>query len=161
MQSGIAREQAAILISFVSVSSLIGRLACGALGNLGISPKAMSFVSGICMAGCGIVLSFGGAGSFPLFIIGSLCCGMGFGISMVSGSMYITYYFGPAHYPLIFGAIRPASTIMAAVGPAVTGAVATSVGSYAGPFLVMGLANVVVSLLCLLSKMPKQRRIAA
>jgi len=161
VQSGIDREQAAILISFVSVSSLIGRLACGALGNMGMSPRIMSFVSGLCMAGCGIFLSFGGAGSFTLFIIGSLCCGMGFGISMVSGSMYITHYFGPAHYPVIFGAILPASTIMAAVGPAVTGAVATSVGSYASPFLVMGLANAVVAIICLFSSMPRQRRLAA
>jgi len=161
VQTGIPREEAALLISFVSISSLVGRLACGALGNMGLSPKVMSFVSGICMSACGIFLFMGGGGSMALFIIGSLCCGIGFGISMVSGSMYITYYFGPEYYPVIYGAVLPVSTIMAAVGPAAAGAVATSVGSYAGPFLVMGLANVVVSLICLLSKMPRKRRLTA
>ena len=116
----------------------------------------MMFTSCVLMGACGCLLSIGD--SFVLFVLAALCCGSGFGISMVAGSLFTTYNFGEENYSVIFGAMLPVSTLMAALGPAITGAVVAATGSYSGPFLVMGLTNLGTAVLCLFSTVPAKRR---
>lgn len=153
--SGIPSGQAALLVSAISITSLAGRLMVGVLHKAGVPVKALLFLSSMSMAACGLLLFFGKG--FLCFVLGSMCAGLGFGISMVNGSMYLTHYFGPEHFSVIYGALSPVSTVVASCGPAITGAVAAT-GGYGGPFLVMGLANAAMAVPCLFSSMPRKRR---
>ena len=154
--SGIPSARAALLVSAISITSLAGRLMVGVLHKAGMEVRTLLFLSGLSMAACGLLLFLGRG--FGCFVAGSMCAGLGFGISMVNGSMYLTHYFGPEHFSVIYGALSPVSTVVASCGPAITGAVAAATGSYGLPFLVMGIANAVVSVLSLFSRLPEKRR---
>lgn len=155
VSAGISTAQAALALSLFSVASLIGRLSNGVLGNVGVPNRLLVLLSAAASGVAGILLFLGG--SFPVFVLAALCAGYSFGSGLVCGTMYYSLGFGPENFSVILGTVTPVATVAGAVGPLAVGLMYTATGGYGGPFLILGIINLVAAVGCLFLSIPKLR----
>lgn len=157
---GFERSDIAILASVLGISVILGRLLVGALVDRFWAPAVAC-----------LFFSFPALGMYLLIngdLNTSIAVGVAIFIGLAAGAeldmlAYLTgRYFGPAHYPAVFGCVYAAFTLGAGVGPSIFGGSAESNGGY-DPIMTLSIGLLFVSmvLFLLLGRYPEQSNIEA
>ena len=103
---------------------------------------------------CGILSLSVYLGSPPIFLVGGVLLGIGFGGGPSNGSAFINLFYGREHYPLNFSILNMCAIPAAFIGPLMAGAVKTATGSYLTVFIILMAATSCVYVLQLFIKKP-------
>jgi MFS family permease len=126
---GIAREQAALVMSALGVSILFGRLFTGFLLDHFWAPAVTLPI--LCLPAISCVLLAGDSISLSLAFVAAFFLGFAAGAETDLVAFLAGRYFGMAHYGKIYGMLYMPFGIASAVSPAVYGAVRDGAGTYA------------------------------
>ncbi len=130
---GMSYDAAVLLISVLSISSLAGRLFCGALPENFISPKYTLCLANILMA-AGLAISVF-LPTVPAAYFGSAMMGVGLGYGHVGSPVFLSRIYGPENFAAVAGGMAPINSIIAGGGPVLVG-IAAATMSYRIPYLV-------------------------
>jgi len=151
--SGYSSAAAAISISVLAISMMIGRLAAS-LGDR-IEPR---FLWGVAMAlhGLGLIWAFRARSVADLYLYAVLL-GLGSGLSMVCMMTIPANYFGSKAYPSIIGLVMATGTTIAAVAPVAAGYLYDISRSYGAAFYSVAAICFASSVLALGITPPRRR----
>ncbi|MGI6424672.1 MAG: MFS transporter [Tepidanaerobacteraceae bacterium] len=138
VSNGIKYDDAALVISIISASSLIGRFATGFVADRKLKSNTMLALSNIIMA-MGMIL-FRNLSSVVIIYFSAFVFGFGVGLGQVSQPLAISNYYGSNNFPVINGIIHPINYILSAIGPLTAGVMATT-HSYNTIFLILSLLS--------------------
>ncbi|MBE0597150.1 MAG: MFS transporter [Desulfuromonadales bacterium] len=128
---GHSRDLAALSLGLLVVSSLIGRLLAGALGDR-LEPRIVWSVAQISIL-AGTIALIHATGSALVYLYAVLV-GAGMGSAFVCMPTILGNYFGPQSFAPIMGIVFPVSMIVGGLAPLAAGIVYDHQGSYATAF---------------------------
>ena len=149
---GITPIEAASMISFIGIGSVLGRLVMGRLSD-SIGGKQAFLICTLLMAGAMLWL-IGSSNLWMLYLF-TIIFGFSFGATAPLNAVLIGDSFGLRHVGLIMGVIDIGWGIGAASGPALAGYIFDISGSYTPAFLGGIVAALVAAVLILFLRMPK------
>lgn len=145
---GFERADIAKLASVLGVSVIFGRLLVGALVDRFWAPAVGCVFFTMPIIGI-IMLITGTPGPGMAFLI-ALFIGLAAGAELDMLAYLTGRYFGPAHYPAVFGAIYVSFTVGAGIAPPIYGGVAAAAGNY-NSVLTASIGLLALSILCFLA----------
>ena len=124
---GFSRETAGLVMLAVSITSLIGRLGSGWVGDALDKRKVIAVSFAFQFIGTVIFANT----STPLHLVGFICFwGLGFGASIPARFALLADYFGTANIGKIQGVLFSVFTASMTVGPILSGLVHDEIGTY-------------------------------
>lgn len=151
MDLGMTPERAALLLSVMGASSVVGRLALGGLLDRIGGRNSYLIALGVLMISLSLFPSTVAHG--PLTVLVGLY-GFAHGSLFVVVSPTVARYFGMRAHGSIFGMVLFFGTVGGAIGPTLTGWVFDTWGSYVPAFITLGVAALIAFLLTL--SLPKE-----
>ncbi|MEM7284074.1 MAG: MFS transporter, partial [Pseudomonadota bacterium] len=125
---GFDRGDVATIASIMGLTVILGRLLVGALVDRFWAPGVAAFF--FVMPIVSIVLMLGDNSSFVIGVLVGVAIGLAAGAELDLLAYLTGRYFGPAHYPAIFGGIFAFFTVGAGIAPPIYGAGAQMWGGY-------------------------------
>ncbi len=154
--NGFDYAGAVTVISILSVTSLAGRLLAGVIPERWIPPKYLLGLATLIMTGGVFVIST--MAGMLIIYAGTALFGLGFGITHVIQPIVEARLYGSENFSVIHGSIQPVNYVIGAFGPFLVGVFADRSGSYAVPFLVLGVMNLIGGICAFLIRNPDQGR---
>lgn len=152
VKTGIHSGAAALCISIISISSLIGRLGVGFISESVLKPRTNATISNLLMGiGALIINTMPPVGA--IYVCAALI-GLGLGMGYIATPMVIARYFGSENFPMISGITTPVNFIFGGVGPLAAGFLATATGSYALAFAALSIVSITGGLIFFAIKPP-------
>ncbi|MCI0438838.1 MAG: MFS transporter [Chloroflexi bacterium] len=155
---GISATTAGIVIMFVSLLSMVGRLSSGFLGDVMDKRRVIAIAFSLQLIGTLIFASATDAWHLIGFIV---FWGIGFGASIPVRFALIADMFGRHHFGSIMGIMMTVSTIFGVVGPVFVGWMFDVRGNYREPYFIMAATMLVAIPLILTLTSPVQERARA
>lgn len=130
--SGVSREQGALLISVLALSGIVGKLAFGAVADsidlrMGLAAAILLIASGL----TGYLM----AESYQVLLISSVALGLAAGGMLPVWGALLAGLFGAANYGRVMGLMNPVIMPLTLLGPPLAGWVHDNTGSYDGAFI--------------------------
>lgn len=135
-ERGVSAQSAALALSVMGASGILGRLTTGVLLDRYFASYIAAFMLGI--SGLGI-LALATATTTPLALTGTALMGYGLGSEADVVPYLIARYFGRKHFAALYGLTWTAYAVGGATGPIVVGHFYDRAGMYQ-PQMVVGLA---------------------
>lgn len=149
---GFSHLQSSTALGFLVGMSIIGRLACGALGTRFEGRHLATVCLALLAAGILILIK---ANTLPLVYLHAILSGIGYGGLIVLQPVLFGAYFGRTYFAQIVGWTAPVMTIVCAVSPLLAAFIYDISGSYLPTFW-GAVAFLVVGLICApLARPPK------
>ncbi|MEM8984452.1 MAG: MFS transporter [Pseudomonadota bacterium] len=127
-ERGLARSEIAILAAILGLTVIFGRLLVGTLVDRFWAPAvAVCFVA---LPTMGLVILNSTEVTFAIAIVVAVLFGLAAGAELDLLAYLTGKYFGPAHYPAVFGGIFAFFTVGAGVAPPIYGAAAQAFNGY-------------------------------
>ena len=137
---GFTRETAGLVMLAVSITSLMGRLGSGLLGDALDKRKVIAVAFAFQFIGTVIFATT----STPLHLVGFIFFwGVGFGASIPVRFALLADYFGRRHFGSVMGIMMTVSTIFGVVGPVFVGWMFDVRDNYRDPFMILSLTVLV------------------
>ena len=149
---GINPIEAASLVSFIGIGSVLGRLVMGRVSD-SIGGKQALLISTLLMAGAMLWLT--ASSDLRMLYLFTIVFGFAFGATAPLNAALIGDSFGLRHVGLIMGVIDIGWEVGAAAGPALAGYAFDVGGSYAPAFLGGMIAALMAAVLTLFLRIPK------
>jgi len=149
---GITPIEAASMISFIGIGSVLGRLVLGRVSD-SIGGKQSFLICTLVLAGAMLWLT--GSSSLWMLYLFTIIFGFAYGAIAPLNATLIGDRFGLRHVGLIMGAISIGWEVGAAAGPALAGYIFDISGSYASAFLGGMVAVLMATVLTLFLTVPK------
>ncbi|MEM8984451.1 MAG: MFS transporter [Pseudomonadota bacterium] len=147
-ERGLARADIAKIAAVMGLTVVLGRLLVGALVDRFWAPAiAVGFFA---LPTLGLVLLINSDINFNIGLGIAIMIGLAAGAELDLLAYLTSKYFGPAHYPAIFGAIIAFFTVGAGIAPPAFGAVAQGTGGYS-TILTVAIGLLVLSMLLFLA----------
>ncbi|MEM1261384.1 MAG: MFS transporter [Pseudomonadota bacterium] len=147
-ERGFERAEIAQIAAVMGLTVVFGRLLVGALVDRYWAPAiAVGFFA---LPTMGLLLLINSDVSFMLGFAIAIMIGLAAGAELDLLAYLTSKYFGPAHYPAIFGAIIAFFTVGAGIAPPAFGAVAQATGGYT-TILSVAIGLLVLSMLLFLA----------
>jgi predicted MFS family arabinose efflux permease len=128
IERGLERAEIARIATLLGLTVVVGRLLVGVLVDRFWAPAvaavffAMPIVAMLLLINVGV--------SAPVGIAIAICIGLAAGAELDMLAYLTGRYFGPAHYPAIFGLVYAFFTVGAGIAPPIYGAAAQAWGGY-------------------------------
>jgi MFS family permease len=148
---GIDDALTATSIGLVVMASVLGRLACGALGTR-IEPR-FTWCAGLVLMALGLQTLAIATASWHVYLY-ALTVGAGFGACYVSFATMLGNYYGTEAFAPLLGIITTVTCIVGALSPALAGVAYDWQGSYQLAFVVLLALTALAILAVVLSKPP-------
>ncbi len=142
-ERGFERGDIAQIAAVMGLTVIVGRVLVGALVDRFWAPGVAAFF--FLLPAVGLFLLGSADLSFALGILVAVLVGLAAGAELDLLAYLTSKYFGPAHYPAIFGAIIAFFTVGAGIAPPLFGAAAQAFGGYA-TVLLAAIAGLLVSI---------------
>lgn len=156
-EQGLERSEIAKIAALMGLTVVVGRLLVGALVDRFWAPAVASCF--IAMPIVAMVLLLNLEITFQTGVLVAVLIGLAAGAELDMLAYLTGRYFGPAHYPAIFGAVYAFFTVGAGIAPPVYGALAQANGGYGVVLMVsIGLAVVSIVLFLALGRYPNGHR---
>lgn len=126
---------AVFVMSLVAISSLAARLATGVLAERVMPSNFLLGIGNMLMAAGTVIVAM--VPSIGIVFTGAVVFGIGGGFVNVALPLTIANFYGSSNFSVINGWITPVNYIFGALGPLVTGYMATNAGGYFVPFAVL------------------------
>ena len=149
---GIDRETIATLAALMGITVIIGRLLVGALVDKFWAPAVACVFFSLPIVGMLLLLNLEPAFSTGMMV--AVFVGLAAGAELDMLAYLTSRYFGPAHYPSIFGAIYVSFTVGAGISPPLTGELAAANGYDSVLGIFIGLLALSLVLFLALGKYP-------
>lgn len=147
-ETGLERGDIARIAAIMGLTVIVGRLLVGALVDRFWAPAVASCF--IAMPIIALLLLMNVEMTTQLGVMVAILIGLAAGAELDMLAYLTGRYFGPAHYPAIFGAVYAFFTVGAGIAPPVYGALAQAHGGY-GFALNLSIALALLSILLFLS----------
>ena len=147
---------AGAMLSLEAAVAIIARATAGALGDRFEPRLLLGLALGAMSAGC-LMLAFGR--SQPWLLCYAIGTGIGFGVTILTGTLVLLNYFGQRHSLEIISAAY-FTTTLASLGPLMGGMVRDITGSFTLMFVILAAASGLVSVAVLLMRPPAIARLA-
>lgn len=131
VESGFARDKAALLIALVAVMGMIGKLGFGFVADKVDLRLALGVAVVLVVAGLGAFV----VGGQTLIIVGCISIGLAAGGMLPVWGAMLAWIFGVAHYGRVMGMMNPCIIPLSILGPLFTGALRDQSGSYDSAFM--------------------------
>lgn len=151
---GHSADVAAMSLGLVALSSIIGKLGAGVLGDR-FDPRIV-WAGAISLAAMGVFVVIDARNDTQLYLFAVLL-GIGYGASMICWPTIVANYFGAQSFASVLGAQMPFNTAMASAAPLLAGMVFDAQGAYANAFAGIAAFSVFTAVLLLVAKPPKHR----
>ncbi len=148
---GHSPSEAAKSISIVLISTLIGQVAVGTLGDR-IEPRFLSAIA-VCFYGAGTLLAIHAVAATTMYLY-AILMGAGFGTAFTCLQTILSNYYGVKIYPAVLGITLPIGTILGSLGPVTAGYFYDRYGTYAGVFVAIAALCFASAILYLLATPP-------
>lgn len=156
IERGVTPKLAGAMLSLEATVAIIARAAAGALGDRFEPRLLLGLALGAMSAGC-LMLAFGR--SQPWLLCYAIGTGIGFGVTILTGTLVLLNYFGQRHSLEIISAAY-FTTTLASLGPLMGGMVRDITGSFTLMFVILAAASGLVSVAVLLMRPPAIARLA-
>jgi len=156
---GLDRSTIATIAAVLGFTIIVGRLTAGVLVDRFWAPgvAACFFV----MPTIGLLMLSGDNITFSYAILIAVLIGLAAGAELDLLAFLTSKYFGPAHYPAIFGAIIAFFTVGGGIAPPIYGAAAKSLGGYSTVLTASAAALAVsIGLFLMLGRYPDEEQLA-
>ena len=154
---GLDRATIAGIASIMGITVIFGRLGVGILVDKFWAPAVACVF--FALPAIGMYLLLGSEVSYSTAVVVAICIGLAAGAELDMMAYLTGRYFGPRHYPAIFGGIYAAFTVSAGVAPVIFGSSAESSGGYDNILTIaIGLLLLSMVLFLLLGKYPEQSK---
>jgi MFS family permease len=150
---GHPKSVGAWALSAFGISTLLGKLALGALGDR-FDPRFV-WASTAAAFGIGLIVMSGAASDAKLFTC-IVLLGFGFGGGMASMFAVLSNYYGPKVFPSVAGMAVAITTCAGALSPAIAGLLHTQSGSYRPAFLAIAFWCMAGAVLIALTFQPRR-----
>ena len=157
---GLDRSTIATIAAVLGFTIIVGRLTAGVLVDRFWAPgvAACFFV----MPTIGLLMLSGDNITFSYAILIAVLIGLAAGAELDLLAFLTSKYFGPAHYPAIFGAIIAFFTVGGGIAPPIYGAAAKSLGGYSTVLTASAAALAVsIGLFLMLGRYPDEEQLDA
>ncbi len=142
VQCGLRVERAAVLLSVFSIVGLFGRIASGIADTVPLPRKQLGLLSfAPLILGC-LLLSI--ARSYGSLVFGAALTGFGFGFQNALFPLLVSYYFGDARFPMLYGIYNFLGGLGGFAAPLAVFAVKNRWGSYSAAYLALCVFSCVV-----------------
>lgn len=126
----------ATVVGLISVFNGLGRVLFGGLfDRFGRKMTMMlvnvAFFISVCIVIASILLE-----SFPILVIGFICCGLSYGGITPTNSAFVNSFYGATHYPVNFSMVN-LNLIFASFGGTIAGMLYDASGSYLSTFVLL------------------------
>jgi len=128
---GYTSQQAANALSLTTGSTLLGKVALGAVGDR-IDPRFVYAVT-LAVLGVGLIIVLNAHGTLVLSVF-PICVGLGFGGGLVCMMSVLSNYYGPKVFPAAAGMSGAANTLLSFALSQGGGQIYDLAGSYAPAF---------------------------
>ncbi|NNC99664.1 MAG: MFS transporter [Gammaproteobacteria bacterium] len=154
---GLDRATIAGIASIMGITVIFGRLGVGILVDKFWAPAVACVF--FALPAIGMYLLLGSEVSYSTAVVVAICIGLAAGAELDMMAYLTGRYFGPRHYPAIFGGIYAAFTVSAGIAPVIFGSSAESRGGYDHILTIsIGLLILSMVLFLLLGKYPEQHQ---
>ncbi len=148
---GYAPGKAAVSISIILISSMIGQTTVAVIGDR-VEPRFISAVA-VCLYGAGTLLAIH-ATTPALMYSYAILMGTGFSMAFTCMATILSNYYGPKVYPSLLGITTPLGTTLGAIGPVMAGAFYDHFHTYSQIFTIVAVLCFLSAILYLLAKPP-------
>ena len=126
----------ATVVGLISVFNGLGRVLFGGLfDRFGRKMTMMlvnvAFFISVCIVIASILLE-----SFPILVVGFICCGLSYGGITPTNSAFVNSFYGATHYPVNFSMVN-LNLIFASFGGTIAGMLYDASGSYLSTFILL------------------------
>ena len=154
---GMARSLIATIAAVMGITVIFGRLFVGALVDRFWAPGVACVFFLLPIAAMLVLIHLPLTAASGLFV--AICIGLAAGAELDLLAYLTSKYFGPRHYPAIFGGIFAVFSVGAGIAPPLMGEAAAAFNGYDGPlFILIGLLALSILLFLALGKYPEQAR---
>ncbi|MGB5246212.1 MAG: MFS transporter [Woeseia sp.] len=147
-ERGLDRSDIARIAAVMGLTVIVGRLLVGALVDRFWAPAVASCFIAMPIIAMLVLMNFDP--SIQVGIVVAILIGLAAGAELDMLAYLTGRYFGPAHYPAVFGAIFAFFTVGAGVAPPIYGAIAQAYEGY-GTALMLSIGLLVLSIVLFLS----------
>ena len=151
VDAGISFETAALILSFMTIVAMVGRVAGGWLGDV-MGRKLILVVCFLLMSAGVIVLAT--AQTVPQAMLFAVLYGLGYGARAPILIAIRAEFFGPRNFATIMGLSQPIMVIGSFFGPIAAGFAYDAQGSYQMVFFVISVINLIGAVLVFFIKKP-------
>lgn len=154
IDTGIAPQAAAIILTISGITNTAGRLALGGLATILGNKKVL--VLSIAIQAVTLFFLAGARDLYALYIIAAVY-GLGYGGVTPITVTLTGSFFGTKSIGSIFGTVNSAYTLGVAIGPLIGGYIFDITGSYYSAFLTAAIATTLAFILCLAVNPPRRK----
>ena len=131
IDSGVSKEQGALLISVIAACGVVGKLIVGMIADYIDLRVALAVAILLLIAGLGFFLGEG----LAVLMAGSVATGLAAGGMLPVWGAMLAWLFGVENYGRVMGQMNPAIIPMYIVAPPLAGAIRDHTGSYNSAFM--------------------------
>ena len=126
----------ATVVGLISVFNGLGRVLFGGLFDrfgrkMTMVLVSVAFFISVCIVIASILLE-----SFPILVVGFICCGLSYGGITPTNSAFVNSFYGATHYPVNFSMVN-LNLIFASFGGTIAGMLYDASGSYLSTFILL------------------------
>ena len=126
----------ATVVGLISVFNGLGRVLFGGLFDrfgrkITMMLVNVAFFISVCIVIASILLE-----SFPILVVGFICCGLSYGGITPTNSAFVNSFYGATHYPVNFSMVN-LNLIFASFGGTIAGMLYDASGSYLSTFILL------------------------
>ncbi len=154
IDTGIAPQAAAIILTISGITNTAGRLALGGLATILGNKKVL--VISIAIQAVTLFFLAGTRDLYVLYFVAAVY-GLGYGGVTPITATLTGSFFGTKSIGSIFGTVNSAYTLGGAIGPLLGGYIYDATGSYYIAFLTAAIATASIFILCLAVKPPRKK----
>ena len=143
---GISASTITTVVGLISIFNGVGRVIFGGLFDKIGRGKTMLLINVAFFISVLIVIAALMTESFPILVLGFICCGLSYGGITPTNSAFVNSFYGATHYPVNFSIVN-LNLIIASFGGTIAGALYDASQSYLSTFILL-LAAIVVGTIC-------------